>query len=84
MFEAIAIAFILSRLDFHSPFGKRPAVSPMTALQLPSTLHARRLLAVVFGGVALAVGVALIAQVSGDRGIAPVAATTDISVRGIE
>ncbi|MGZ3234836.1 MAG: heavy-metal-associated domain-containing protein [Croceibacterium sp.] len=56
----------------------------MTALKLPSTLHARRLLAVVFGGVALAVGVALIAQVSGDRGIAPVAATTDISVGGIE
>lgn len=56
----------------------------MTALTLPSTPHARRLLAVVFGALALAVGVALFAQVLGDRGIPPVAATTDISVGGIE
>jgi len=56
----------------------------MTALTLPSPPHARRLLAVVLGGSALAVAAALIAQVSGDRGIAPIAATQDISVGGIE
>jgi hypothetical protein len=56
----------------------------MTALTLPFTPPARRLLAVVAGGSALALAAALIAQVSGDRGIAPVAATQDISVGGIE
>jgi hypothetical protein len=56
----------------------------MTALTLPFTPPARRLLAVVLGGVALALAAALIAQVSGDRGIPPVAATQDISVGGID
>jgi hypothetical protein len=56
----------------------------MTALTLPFPPHARRLLAVILGGGALAAAGVLIAQVSGDRGIAPVAATTDISVGGIE
>ena len=50
----------------------------MTALTLPFTPPARRLLAVLAGGVAL------LAQVMGDRGISPVAASTDISVGGIE
>ena len=56
----------------------------MTALTLPFTPPSRRLLAVLAGGAALAGAAALIAQVSGDRGIAPVAASTDISVGGIE
>ena len=36
------------------------------------------------GALVLAAGVALFAQVSGERGIAPVASSTDIAVRGIE
>jgi hypothetical protein len=56
----------------------------MTALTLPSTPHARRLLAAVLGAGALAGAGALVAQVLGDRGIAPVAATTDISVGDIQ
>jgi hypothetical protein len=43
---------------------------------------------VIAGGAALALallaGAVLVAQVSGDRGIAPVASTTDISIGGIE
>ncbi|WP_226794165.1 heavy-metal-associated domain-containing protein [Altererythrobacter sp. CC-YST694] len=35
-------------------------------------------------GLTIAAGTALIAQVSGDRGIAPVASSTDISIGGIE
>jgi len=60
----------------------------MTALSLPFPSHVRRPLAVIAGAGALALllagGAALIAQVSGDRGIAPVAATTDISVGNID
>jgi hypothetical protein len=56
----------------------------MTALTLPFPSHARRLLAALLGGGAIAAAGVLIAQVSGDRGIAPVAASTDISVGGIE
>ena len=56
----------------------------MTALTLPSSPHARRLLAAIVGGAVLAGAAVLIAQVSGDRGIPPVAASTDISVGGIE
>jgi hypothetical protein len=60
----------------------------MTALTLPFPPHARRPLAAIAGAAALALllagGAALIAQVSGDRGIAPVAATTDISVGNID
>jgi len=56
----------------------------MTALTLPSSPHARRLAAVIIGGAALAGAAVLIAQVSGDRGIAPVASTTDISVGDIQ
>jgi len=56
----------------------------MTALTLLLSPPKRRLLPVVLGGAALAVAAALIAQVSGDRGIAPVAATTDISVGNID
>jgi hypothetical protein len=56
----------------------------MTALTLPFPAHVRRPLAAIAGVVALVAGVALIAQVSGDRGIPPVAATTDISVGGVE
>jgi hypothetical protein len=56
----------------------------MTALTLPSTSPARRLLAAMLGCGVLVAAAALIAQVSGDRGIAPVAASTDISVGGIE
>jgi hypothetical protein len=42
------------------------------------------LLAAILGGAVLAGAAVLIAQVSGDRGIPPVAASTDISVGGIE
>jgi len=56
----------------------------MTALTLPFAPLSRRLLAILAGGVALAGAAALIAQVSGDRGIAPVATSTDISVGGVE
>jgi hypothetical protein len=44
----------------------------------------RRLWALLAGIVALALGVALIAQVGGDRGIIPVASSEDIEVRDIE
>lgn len=44
----------------------------------------RRLWALFAGAIALVLGVALLAQVAGDRGIAPVASTTDIEVRGIK
>lgn len=60
----------------------------MTGLTLPSPLQVRRSLAVIAGGAALALallaGKVLVAQVSGDRGIAPVASSTDISIGGIE
>jgi hypothetical protein len=50
--------------------------------------HARRPLAVIAGFAALALvlaaGAALVAQVSGERGIAPVASSSDIEVGGIE
>ncbi|MGX7895864.1 heavy-metal-associated domain-containing protein [Tsuneonella sp. HG222] len=57
----------------------------MTALSLPSKPGNRRPLLVLAGAAALALGAAaLIAQVGGDRGIAPVASSTDITVNGIE
>jgi hypothetical protein len=60
----------------------------MTGLTLPFPLQVRRSIAVIAGGAALALallaGAVLVAQVSGDRGIAPVASTTDISIGGIE
>lgn len=56
----------------------------MTALTLPFAPPARRLFVAVSGVAALALAGVLIAQVSGDRGIAPVAATTDISVGDIK
>ncbi|KRA83912.1 hypothetical protein ASD76_07865 [Altererythrobacter sp. Root672] len=56
----------------------------MPSLALPQISSPRRLWAPIAGAVALALGVALVAQVSGDRGIAPVASTTDIEVRGIK
>ncbi len=57
----------------------------MTALSLPPRDRNLRPLLLVAGSIALAFGaVALVAQVSGDRGIAPVASSTDISVNGIE
>ncbi|MXP42673.1 heavy-metal-associated domain-containing protein [Altererythrobacter soli] len=56
----------------------------MTGLTLPFPPQVRRSIAVVAGGAMLALaGVTLVAQVSGDRGIAPVASTTDISIGGI-
>jgi hypothetical protein len=56
----------------------------MTALTLSFPPHGRRLLAIFAGGGALVAAAALIAQVAGDRGIAPVAASTDISVGNID
>jgi hypothetical protein len=55
----------------------------MTALTLPFTPPARRLLAALIGGGALAGAAIVLAQVSGDRGIAPIASSTDISVGDI-
>ena len=53
-------------------------VAPLPAPQ------ARRFPALLAGAVAVAVlGAAVVAQVAGDRGIAPVASSTDIEVRGI-
>src|SRR5690606_5262517 len=77
--------FILSRLDFHSPLGKRPAISPMTSLALPAVSTLRRPWVLIAAAVCLAAGgAALVAQVGGDRGIIPVASSEDIEVRGIE
>lgn len=60
----------------------------MTAIQLPSAPAARRPLLLLAGVAALVLlllaGRALIAQVAGDRGIAPVASSADIDVGGIE
>jgi hypothetical protein len=81
-------------LDFHSPLGKRRAISPMSvspSLSGPGAAPDRpaaRALLRQLGGVALALGLlgggyALVAQVAGDRGIAPTAASADIEVRGI-
>ncbi|MFB0613156.1 heavy-metal-associated domain-containing protein [Aurantiacibacter poecillastricola] len=58
-------------------------------LALPSPRHLptrlpTALAAAVFVVLALLAGAALLAQVSGERGIAPVASSTDIEVRGIE
>jgi hypothetical protein len=56
----------------------------MTALTLPFTPPARRLFAALAGGCALAAAAIVLAQVSGDRGIAPIASSTDISVGDIQ
>lgn len=76
--------FIASRLDFHSPLGKRPPISPMATLPIPSPPPSRRLPYLLAGALALAAGGAVVAQVLGDRGLAPVATSTDIEVRGIK
>jgi hypothetical protein len=56
----------------------------MTALSLPSRSAARHPL-LLLGALALALlAAALVAQVGGDRGIAPVASSSDIEVAGIE
>lgn len=52
--------------------------------QTPSSMRGRGKLAALAAGVAaLLLGAGLVAQVGGDRGIAPVAATNDIEVGGI-
>src|SRR5690606_601647 len=85
LLEAIGSRFIHSRLDFHSPLGKRPPISPMSSLILPSAPPQRRLPWLLAGALALAAGGAVvIAQVGGDRGIAPVAVSADIQVDGIK
>jgi hypothetical protein len=57
----------------------------MASLALPSAPSSRRLPWLVALALALlAAGAVLVAQVSGDRGIAPVASSTDIEVRGIK
>jgi hypothetical protein len=57
----------------------------MASLPLPKTPGTRRLPYLFAGALALALGGALVvAQVLGDRGIPPVAASTDIEVHGIE
>lgn len=57
----------------------------MATFALPKAQPARQLPLLVAAALALLVGAAvLVAQVSGDRGIAPVASSTDIEVRGIK
>ena len=56
----------------------------MPSLTLPQVPSVRRLWALAAGALALAAGVALLAQVSGDRGIIPVASSEDIEVRDIK
>jgi hypothetical protein len=60
----------------------------MPSFTLPSAQPVRRLWALAVGGAALAgalgLGAVLVAQVAGDRGIAPVASTTDIEVRNVK
>jgi hypothetical protein len=63
----------------------------MQSVALPQFLRIGRLspAAILFGGLALALAVALLgqrllAQVEGDRGILPIASTSDIEVNGIE
>ena len=56
----------------------------MASIPLPQVPPVRRLWALLAGVVALALGVALVAQVSGDRGIIPIASTEDIEVRDIK
>ncbi len=56
----------------------------MASLALPQVPTVRRLWALLAGALLLALGVALVAQVGGDRGIIPVASSEDIEVRGIE
>src|SRR5688572_1130964 len=80
----MAMRFILSRLDFHSPLGKRPPIFPMPVLALPHPPSTRRAWAPLAAALALIAGVALLAQVGGDRGIIPVASSEDIEVRGIK
>jgi hypothetical protein len=84
-------------LEFHAPFGKRRAISTMTVTAIPLRPHFAKAFsgarAVVPGRVVAATILALallggtyalvLAQVSGDRGIAPTAANADIEVRGV-
>lgn len=62
----------------------------MTATALPSSPRAPRigrkgwLALALAGGAAILAGTALIAQIEGDRGIAPVAVSQDIEISGIE
>jgi hypothetical protein len=55
----------------------------MASLALPHISPVRRVFAPIAGAIALLAGVALVAQVGGDRGIQAVAASTDIEVSGI-
>jgi len=56
----------------------------MASLALPQTPPVRRAFALFGAAILFVLAAALIAQVSGDRGIAPVASSTDIEVRGIK
>ena len=73
-----------SRLDFQQPFGKRRPVFPMIqTLSLTPALRRSAVLAAVLAGLC-ALGVVVWAQVGGERGIAPIASSSDIEVMGIE
>jgi hypothetical protein len=56
----------------------------MASLVLPQVPPVRRLWALLAATLLLALGAALVAQVSGDRGIIPIASSEDIEVRGIK
>lgn len=76
-------AWISTRL-----WAKGHRFSPMQTLVASSPMQSQRLpvhiALAVFLLLALVAGAAIYAQVSGDRGIAPVASSTDIDVGGIE
>ena len=70
-------------MESHDALGKRPAVFPIEANPILSTRNPKALSALALT-LAAALGLAAWAQVDGERGIAPVAASTDIDVGGIE
>lgn len=78
-------SFTHSRLVFHGALGKRPSVFPMLRILPKPFTHRSRILAIVVGMLVLGVlALAVRAQVGGERGIAPIAASSDIEVTGIE
>ena len=84
----------LYSLDFHDRLGKRPVISPMTMTVRSFSLRSYRAgpaasllcaLALALAAALVLIGSArLIAQIEGERGIQPIASTSDIEISGIE
>ena len=66
----------------HAPKG--PSNFHMTSLSLPLPRYRKPILLLLAGAVMVLIALAVRAQVSGDRGIAPVAVSRDIQVSGIK